>query len=253
MKYYLKITIIILLIILLSPISTRALDLKGPISEYQKIKTKIPTLSSNQESPEYLAIKKEQLIKISSILVVSLSSDRDMIFTLQSIDQTQKNQLAVIIQTSVDKIVAQSSKIALAENLNDLKTISKLILDLWQSTHTLYKSSLAQMLNSEFDNITTDTASNIDAIKTESARLKSQNKDVTLLNSKVEEAESILSQIRVVISTNQQLVSGIDKNFNTNSTFEQFLQSLADSQKLVLKMQQSLSDAELEVNRYSTK
>lgn len=228
-----------------------AADLKTPINEYRKIKNSVLPDSTDEvvKSGAVLDQKKRQLNKIISILVQSANNQKETFSTIGSFDQLQKDQLSQSVQLIIDNLTSQNSKIDQVNSPENLKTIADSVQNIWTSGQAELKKNQLTLLDTKITDLTTQLELNLKTTQTTSEELKIKNKDISLLQNKIDESSNMIVALKNNNLAIQQKIDSLNKDSDHEAIFQETLKLESESNKTIQSLSQTIIDASSEITR----
>lgn len=235
-------------------LSVHAEDLKTSINEYRKFKKNVPTVTPLAETDPAFAntsldYKKQQLTKIISMLIQVKNTQKDHLSSLTILSQLQKDQLSQLTQSSIGDLMAKAAKIDAIQAQDKLKILSTDVLDAWNSSQIQYKKNLLIMLNAQLVSITGYFELEIQKLSKEHEALVKDNKDVTLLQTKISDCQNNLNTAKSQSEQISTKLNSLNKESNYENDSKEILGFANQALSSFQAIKQCNFDAKAEINR----
>lgn len=257
--FYSFLIIFLTFLVFAGPIfSVKAEDLKSTISDYHKIKSGIGVTSTEETEgtttvDPQLTQKKEQLNKIISVLVQATNNQKEQVAALKSLEQLKKDQLSQILQLTIDGLMAQNSKITAANDSEALKKIAEAVQTNWATGQSDYKKNLLSDLSDGMTSASGKLEIQLQEIKSQSDALKNKNKDTTILENKIKDAENAINNGKARSQSSLQKIAGMSKDVDAEAVMQDVLKTQAEETNFLKSTNDSLNAAKTEVDRLTQK
>lgn len=233
-------------------VDAKAQDLRTPLQEYNKIKEKIASANTADE-PTNLKLRQDQINKSISIMVISINNQKDVVFSLESLQSDEKNQLVSLLQSATDSLMTKNTELTNTKNISELKSISQAIVKIWLTAQSDYYSKLAGYLNLQIDILLSQYQSRINSLTDRKEQLKTKNKDTTLLEGKISNSTSLYNEINAKNILAKQKSASINKESQASSIFNEVNNIYLQLIQSIGQLRQSLDDSQSELERLSQK